>query len=58
MCKPASVRPSSHYVTGSEPFLEPKGEVGGGAGMLAGSGDGPGAEESFQQPLRTLGPCL
>lgn len=24
MCKTASMRPSSHYVTGSDPFLEPK----------------------------------
>lgn len=62
MCKPASVWRSSHYVTGSDLFLEPKGEAGGGEvegpGGSLGAGTTPGAEDCFQQPLCTLGPCL
>lgn len=34
VCKSASVRPSSRYVTGSDPFLEPKEEAEGLGGSL------------------------
>lgn len=34
VCKSASVRPSSRYVTGSDPFLEPKEEAEGLSGSL------------------------
>lgn len=44
MCKPASVWRSSRYVTGSDPFLEPKGEAGEaeGLGGSLGAGTTPG----------------
>ena len=42
MCRPASVWRSSHYVMGSDPFSEPRGEVEGPGGSLgAGTTLGP-----------------